>query len=325
MAQFLLRRAIQGAVVLLVMSFIVFVGVFAIGDPVRILLAPDATDVEVTQATARLGLDRPLPEQYLRFAAGALRGELGDSFVHGRPALGLILERLPATLELALTALLLAVGIGLPLGLIAGLRADTALGRSIGTAAIIGFSLPTFWIALILMLVFSVQLGWLPSFGRGPVAPVLGIPTSLGTLEGLTHLLMPAATLALFKIALVVRLTQAGVEETMAADFVRFARAKGLHPRRIVGVHVLKNILIPLVTVLGLQFGSLIAFSVVTEKIFAWPGIGKLLIDSIGVLDRPVIVAYLLLTVALFVVLNLVVDLLYAAIDPRVRMAGKAG
>lgn len=321
MIPFIIRRSFQGFIALLAMSFIVFVGVFAIGDPVRILLPTDATDIEIAQAVSRLGLDRPWWEQYLYFVRDALQGNLGTSFVHGRPAIDLILERLPATFELAFFALFLSIAIGIPLGLVAGLRRDSLISRAITAGAIIGFSMPTFWVGLILIMIFSVHLGWLPSFGRGPVEHYFGIPVTFTTWEGLSHLIMPALTLALFKIALVLRLTQSGVEELLSADFVKFARAKGVHPRRIVGVHILKNIMIPLVTVLGLQFGSLIAFAVVTEKIFAWPGMGKLLIDSITRLDRPVVVAYLLITVTLFIVLNLIVDLLYSVLDPRVRLA----
>lgn len=320
MTEFIVRRLCQGLVTLVAMSFIVFIGVFAVGDPVRILLAPDATDIEIAQATVRLGLDQPWWRQYLNFSWQAVHGNLGNSFVHGRPAMDLILERLPATMELAVFALLLAVLIGVPLGLVAGLRKNSVAGRVITTAAIVGFSMPTFWVGLILIMVFSVKLGWLPSFGRGPTDTVLGVSVSFDSWKGLSHLIMPALTLALFKIAVVLRLTQSGVEELLTADFVRFARAKGVRPARIVGVHILKNIMIPLVTVIGLQFGSLIAFAVVTEKIFAWPGMGKLLIDSVTALDRPVIVAYLLVTVTIFIALNIVVDLLYSVLDPRIRL-----
>jgi peptide/nickel transport system permease protein len=315
-----IRRLLQGALALAAMSLVVFVGVFAIGNPVRILLPPDATDGEVEEAVRRLGLERPWWEQYLRFVWGAVRGDLGDSFVHGSPAVGLILERMPATLELATCSMLLAVALGLPLGLYAGLRGRTLGGRLANALSVLSFSVPTFWAGLLLIMLFSVRLGWLPSFGRGPVVEVLGLPVSFLSAEGLAHLAMPALALALFKVGLVARLTQSGVEELLTADFVRFARAKGLRWRRIVSVHILKNITIPLVTVVGLQFGQTIAFAVVTEQIFAWPGMGKLLIDSIHVLDRPVIVAYLLLTVALIVVINLVVDVLYSVLDPRVRL-----
>ncbi len=316
----LLRRVLQSALVLLAMSVLVFAGIFAVGNPVDVLISPQADQAEIEQVTRSLGLDRPLWEQYARFLGHALQGDLGRSFVHGSSALGLILERLPATLELALVAMVLAVLLGVPLGLFAGLKPDSAAGRAVMAGSIVGFSLPTFWVGLMLVLLFSVQLGWLPSNGRGSTVTVLGVPLSVLTADGWAHLVMPALNLALFKISLVIRLTAAGTREAMLQDYVKFARAKGLAPARIVGVHVLKNILVPIVTVIGLEFGSLIAFSVVTETIYSWPGMGKLLIDSINLLDRPVVVAYLLVIVLLFVLINLAVDLLYSLLDPRVRV-----
>jgi peptide/nickel transport system permease protein len=238
------------------------------------------------------------------------------------PAITLILERLPATLELALLAMLMAVTLGVPLGLIAGLKPESWVGRTIMAGSILGFSLPTFWVGLMLILVFSVQLGWLPTTGRGPTTDLFGIPVSFLSWEGLRHLILPAGNLALFKLALLIRLVRSGTREAMLQDYVRYARAKGLAGTRVLRVHVLPNILIPVITVAGLEFGSLIAFAVVTETVFAWPGMGKLLIDSIGLLDRPVIVAYLLVTACLFILINLAVDLLYAVLDPRVRTDG---
>jgi peptide/nickel transport system permease protein len=228
---------------------------------------------------------------------------------------------MPATLELALVALIFSILIGIPLGVYAGLRPDSLAGRSIMSGSILGFSLPNFWIGLMLILLFAVELRWLPSGGRGQTVDVLGVPVSFLTVDGLRHLLLPAFTLALYKAALVIRLARAGTREAVMQDYVRFARAKGLSPSRIVLVHILKNILIPIVTVLGLELGSMIAFAVVTETVFAYPGMGKLLIDSIGRLDRPIIVAYLMLVVVLFVVINFIVDLIYAALDPRVRLS----
>ena len=323
MLAFLLRRLLQSGVVLLVMSLLVFGGVYAIGDPLAILVSPEADQAEIARAMAALGLDQPLWRQYLIFLRRALAGDFGNSFVHGSPALQLIVERMPATLELAVAALLIAVLCGIPLGLWAGLRPESRSGRAIMGLSILGFSLPTFWVGLMLIMLFSVQLGWLPSNGRGAVSDVFGFPASFLSWDGIKHLLMPAFNLALFKISLVIRLTRAGTQEALREDYVRFARAKGLRPARIVGVHVLKNILIPIVTVIGIEFGSLIAFAVVTESIFAWPGMGKLLIESINLLDRPVVVAYLLTVVGLFVLINLVVDLLYSLLDPRVRLAGE--
>jgi peptide/nickel transport system permease protein len=231
---------------------------------------------------------------------------------------------MPATIELAVAAMLIAVFLGVPLGLWAGLKPNSVAGKSIVAGSILGFSLPTFWVGLLLIMVFSVWLGWLPSSGRGPTTNLLGVPVSFLSPEGLRHLLMPALNLALFRLSLVARLTSAGTREAMLQDYVRFARAQGLTESSIVRVHVLRNVLIPVVTVVGLEFGSVVAFAVVTESIFAWPGMGKLLIDSIGVLDRPVIVAYLCIVVVLFVAINLAVDLLASWLDPRVRLGADA-
>ncbi len=323
MTVYLLRRLIQAAGVVLAMSVIVFVGVYAIGDPVEILISPDADQFERERAVKAFGLDQPLWQQYLTFLGRALQGDLGRSFVFNEPALKLILQRMPATLELAVGATVVALLIGVPLGLYAGLKPDSPLSKGIMAGSILGFSLPTFWVGLMLILVFAVQLGWLPSTGRGETAEFLGLRWSFLTADGLAHMVMPAVNLSLFKISLVIRLTRAGVRETMPMDFVKFARAKGLSPRRVIAVHVLKNILIPVVTVVGLEFGGTIAFSVVTESIFAWPGMGKLIIDSINVLDRPVIVAYLMVIVLMFIVINLAVDLTYSVLDPRVRLEAK--
>ena len=316
----------QSIVVLLVMSLLVFIGVYAVGNPVDILINPQADQIEREHAIATLGLDKSLPEQYLSFLSGALHGNLGRSFVHSTSALQLIFERMPATLELALAAMLIAVIIGIPLGLWAGLRPNGVAGRSIMAGSILGFSLPTFWVGLMLIMIFSVMLGWLPSNGRGPTIDLFGvIPVSFLSVEGWRHLIMPATNLALFNVALLIRLTRAGTHEALLQDYVKFARAKGLTNGRIVGVHVLRNILIPIVTVIGLQFGALIAFAIVTESVFAWPGMGKLLIDSLNLLDRPVIVAYLLVIVTIFIVINLAVDLLYSMLDPRVRITDSKG
>jgi len=303
------------------MSLLVFVGVYAVGNPIDILINPQADQEDRDRAVAALGLDKPLPAQYLSFLAGVFHGDLGRSFVHATSALGLILERMPATLELACAAMLIAIVIGIPLGLWAGLRPNGVAGRTIMAGSILGFSLPTFWVGLMLIMVFSVILGWLPSNGRGPTVDVLGVPVSFLSLEGWRHLLLPATNLALFNVALLIRLTRSGAHEALLQDYVKFARAKGLTNLRVIGVHVLRNILIPIVTVIGLQFGALIAFAIVTESVFAWPGMGKLLIDSINLLDRPVIVAYLLVIVTFFIVINLLVDILYSLLDPRVRLS----
>ncbi|HTN11328.1 MAG TPA: ABC transporter permease [Acetobacteraceae bacterium] len=323
MITWLLRRLFQAVLVVLAMTVIVFIGVNVIGDPVEILISPDADQAERIRAIAALGLDKPLWEQYLHFLTGALHGDLGRSFVYNEPALRLIGSRMPATMELAVTAVLLSIFIGIPLGLFAGLKPNSFLGRATMAGSILGFSLPTFWVGLMMIMVFAVQLGWLPSTGRGQTAELFGIQWSFLTIDGLRHMAMPATNLALGNIALVLRLTRSGVRENLSMDYVKFARAKGLSPGRVVFVHVLKNILIPIITIIGLEFGSLIAFAVVTETVFAWPGMGKLIIDSINVLDRPVIVAYLMMIVFLFIIINLTVDLLYTVLDPRVRLESR--
>ena len=320
MTVFIIRRLMQAALVVVLMSLIVFFGVNVIGNPIYMLVPPDADQAEIAAAMERLGLDRPVWEQYLLFVENALQGDLGDSFIFGESALGLVLRHMPATMELALVSLMMAIVLGVPLGLYAGLRPDGFISKSIMAGSILGFSLPTFWVGLMLIMVFAVILGWLPSTGRGDTVEILGLRTSLGTWDGLSHIFMPALNLALTNISLTIRLVRAGVREAMGQDYVKFARAKGLPTTRIVFVHVLKNIMIPVVTVIGLEFGALIAFSVITETIFAWPGMGKLLIDSIIQLDRPVVVAYLMIIVVLFVLINLIVDIVYSVLDPRVRL-----
>src|SRR5690606_38387404 len=315
----IIRRLLQARVVLFVTSVIVFAGVYAIGDPLEILLPPDATMAEREQVRRSLGLDRPLIVQYGHFLLNALQGDLGTSFVYNQPSISIILNRLPATLELAFSALVLAIIIGIPLGLWSGLKPGSAVDETVMTGSILGFSLPNFWQGMMLIMIFSVYLGWLPSTGRGQTGTILGIETSLATWNGIQHLILPAINLSLAKVSLVIRLTRTGVQETMPLDFVKFARARGLAPSRVIFVHVLKNILIPIITVIGIEFGSLIAFAVVTETIFAWPGVGKLIIDSINILDRPIVVAYILVVVSMFIVINLVVDVLYSLLDPRIR------
>jgi peptide/nickel transport system permease protein len=319
------RRLSQSGLVLIAMSCIVFLGVYAIGNPVDLLVNPQADEAERVRATAALGLDMPLYAQYWSFLKGAITGDLGRSFVFGVPALELIMSKLPATVELAFFAMVISILVGIPLGMIAGLKPDSFIGRSIMAISIVGFSLPTFWVGLVLIMFFAVQLGWLPSNGRGETTLLFGVPVSFLNLDGLSHLLMPALNLALFKLSLLIRLTRAQVREAVLQDYVKFARAKGLSASRVIGVHILKNIMIPIVTVIGLEFGSVIAFAIVTESIFAWPGTGKLLIDSINQLDRPVIVAYLMVIVTLFVAINFVVDLVYSLLDPRVRLGQSTG
>jgi peptide/nickel transport system permease protein len=325
MLAFLFRRLGQSMLVMAVMATLVFVGVYALGNPLDILISPEADHLEREQAAVRLGLDRPVWVQFWVFVKSALAGDLGKSFVHGIPALDLILQRMPATMELAFVALVLSVAIGIPLGMFAGLKPQTFLGRAIMTGSILGFSLPNFWLGLMLILVFSVELKLLPAGGRGATRELFGIQWSILTVDGLRHLILPALTLAIYKASLVARLAYASTRETLLMDFIKFARAKGLSQTRIICVHVLKVILIPVVTIIGLELGSMIAFAVVTETVFAWPGMGKLLIDSIYRLDRPVIVAYLMVIVVLFVIINLVVDILYSILDPRIRLSEQKG
>src|SRR5438128_6470286 len=325
MLVYVIRRSLQAVLVLFLMSLIVFIGVYAVGNPIDILINPQADQTDRERAIVALGLNKPLWAQFLTFLNGAVHGDLGRSFVHSTPALGLILERMPATLEFAIAAMLIAIVLGIPLGLWAGLKPPSLAGRTIMAGSILGFSLPTFWVGLMLIMVFSVMLGWLPSNGRGPTTLLFGVPVSFLSLEGWRHLILPATNLALFKLALLIRLTRAGTREALLQDYVKFARAKGLTNARVIGVHVLRNILIPIVTVIGLEFGSVLAFAIVTESVFAWPGMGKLLLDSINLLDRPVIVAYLLVIVFIFIVINLIVDVLYSALDPRVRLTESKG
>lgn len=324
MLVFILRRLFQSVLVILVMASLVFAGVYLIGNPVDILASPDATQAELDAITSRLGLDQPLYVQYLVFLGNMLHGDFGSSFVRGVPAIDVIAERMPATLELSFFAIVLSIAIGVPLGMVAGLLHDRWLGRSIMTGSILGFSLPNFWLGLMLILVFAVWLGWLPASGRGETVRVLGVELSFLTFDGLRHLILPAVTLALYKTSLIIRVARASTREVMLQEYVKFARAKGLPATRIVMVHILKNIMIPVITVIGLETGSMIAFAVVTETVFAWPGMGKLLIEAITNLDRPVIVGYLVTVVCIFIAINLVVDVLYSLVDPRIRLTERS-
>ena len=322
MLAFVIKRVIQSILVLFIMSLIVFSMINLVGDPVDMLVNPESLPEEIDRVRRDFGLDQPVHVQYWKFLTGALSGDLGNSFIFGRPALALIAERFPATLELATCALILAVSVGLPLGIYAGLNPDGWGARIIMGGSVLGISIPTFWLGLMMIIIFSVFLGWLPVSGRGDTANFLGIESSIFTLDGLRHLILPAINLSLFKISIVIRLTRAGVEEVMALDFIKFARARGLSSQRIIRAHLLPNILIPIITVLAIEFGTLIAFATVTESVFAWPGVGKLVIAAIVNLDRPIVVAYLLFVVTLFLILNLIVDIIYAALDPRVRLQG---
>lgn len=320
MLQVLFRRALEGLVVIAVMSFLVFLGVYMLGNPVHVFSNPNSSPESIQKVVESLGLDLPWHEQYLRFAGNALKGDLGVSFVHAQPSLSLILSRLPATLELVVFAMVVAIAVGVPLGLLAGSRPRHWTSQAISSVSVLGISVPAFWVALMLIIVFSLELRWLPTGGRGDTVSVLGFETSLLTLDGLRHLVLPGLTLATLPLAVIVRLIRAGVREQRQMDYVRFARAMGLRPARILRRYIFRNVLVPIVTVMGLLFGTLVAFAVVTETVFAWPGSGKLIIDSIRVSDRPVIIAYLLFVVVMFMVINTIVDLLTALVDPRVRL-----
>ena len=324
MLGFIIQRFIQAVLVMAVMSIIVFCGVYAIGNPIDIVLPPEATQDIREEVIRRLGLDRPLYEQYFIFIWNLLQGDLGRSFVYNIPVLELIGGRLPATLELVLISVISATFLGVSLGIYAGYRPDSWISKTIMAVSVLGFSVPSFWVGLILILFFAVNLGWLPAGGRGETVEIWGVRWSFPTLNGLSHIVLPAVNLALFKLAMMIRLARAGTREIMLTDTIKFARAAGLSEGTILRRHLLKLISIPIITVFGLELGSTLAFAVVTETIFSWPGVGKLIIDSIGVLDRPVMVAYLILVAFLFVTINFVIDLIFALIDPRVRHGASA-
>ncbi len=306
------------------MSALVFAALYVVGDPVLMLASPEATDTDREFIRQSLGLDLPLWHQYLIFLNKVfVHLDFGNSFLTGEPAIGLILDRMPATLELATAAMLFAVLIGVPLGIYAGLKPEGFSARSIMTGSVLGFSLPNFWVGLMLIMVFAVFLHWTPAGGRGPVQLFGPIELSVFSWAGWRSLILPVITIAVAKCALIIRVTRAATRECLPQDYIKFARARGLSEARVLGVHLLKNIMIPIVTVAGLEYGQVFAFAVVTESVFSWPGMGKLLIDSIITLDRPVVVAYLMLTTVFLSLLNLVVDIIYTILDPRVQ--SKAG
>ncbi len=316
---YVIQRLLQAGVVMLVISMLVFAGIYAVGNPIDVLLSPDATQQIREQTIKAYGLDQPLWRQYAAFLGRLLRGDFGRSFIYNMPVLELIFQRLPATLELTLVAVLGATALGVPLGMYAGYKPDGIASKVIMAVSVLGFSVPTFWIGLVLILTFAVTLGWLPAGGRGETASLFGVEWSVLTGNGWRHLALPAFNLSLFKFAMMVRLARAGTRETMLTDTVKFARAAGISEWTILRRHVLRLIAIPIVTVFGLEFSSTLAFAVVTETIFSWPGIGKLIIDSISSLDRPVMVAYLMLVAFLFIMINFLVDIAYAGLDPRLR------
>lgn len=324
MIGYLFQRLLQALAVVAAMSVVVFVGIYAIGNPIDVLIDPGADQRTRQLLIERYGLDQPLWRQYFTFVGNVFQGDLGTSMVYNVPVVSLIFSRLPATLELVLVSVTIATVVGIPAGIWAGYRPNSLAAKAIMTLSVLGFSVPTFWIGMLLIMTFAVQLGWLPSGGRGDEGQFLWFSTSLATADGWSHLILPAINLSLFKMGLMIRLTRAGMVEAMGTEYVRFARAQGLPDRQIVMRHVMRNISIPIVTVFGLELGSTLAFAVVTESVFNWPGVGKLIIDSILQLDRPVMVSYLVMVVILFVIINLVVDLVYAQLDPRVRLKGGA-
>jgi peptide/nickel transport system permease protein len=318
---FIASRILQAVPVLLVVGFIAFALFAYVGDPVAILLPQDHTDAQRLDLIRQLGLDQPFFIQYARFLWTILHGNFGISYRLAQPVSSLIAERLPATLELAFTASVLALVVGVPMGVYTGIHRDSLLSRLFMVVSLVGVSLPTFLVGILLILLFSVWLGWLPSFGRGPVVH-LGPwwTTGFTTWAGLRALILPSITLGLFQMTLIMRLVRAEMLEVLRTDYIKFARARGLTSRSINFGHALKNTLVPVITIIGLQFGGIVAFSLVTETVFQWPGIGLLLVQSVAAADIPVMSAYLLLIALVFVLINLTVDLLYYAVDPRLRM-----
>jgi ABC-type dipeptide/oligopeptide/nickel transport systems, permease components len=317
---YLIRRLLQTAAVLLAVSLIVFFVMSFTGDPVLMIVPPNATDEQIEQARHDLGLDKPLYVQYAVFMKNLVRGDMGRSYIFKQPVIKLIAERMPATFEMVGFAVLLSLFVAIPAGVYAAARPNTALSKLIMGGSLFGISLPSFWVGILLIFVFAVGLGVLPSSGRGQTETILDIRWSFLTWDGIRHLIMPSVTLALGTLAILMRLVRAQMREVLRQDFVKFARAKGVSPRKLLFTHALKNALIPVVTVFGLQVGNLIAFATVTETIFAWPGMGKLLVDAINTSDRPIIVAYLMIVAFIFVGINLIVDIVYTLIDPRIDL-----
>ncbi|MGH6943900.1 MAG: ABC transporter permease [Geminicoccaceae bacterium] len=324
MAAFVIRRLFQSILVMLVVALIAFLLFRYVGDPIVNMVGQDTSVAERQALRARLGLDDPVLVQFARFVGDIAKGDFGVSYRLRQPVEDLIAERLPATLELSITAAALALLLGLPLGVYTALRRDGWLARLFLALSLIGVSLPTFLIGILLILVFSVQLGWLPSFGRGAVVKLGWWTTGFLTRSGLEALILPAITLALFQMTLIMRLVRAEMLEVLRTDYIKFARARGL-PNRVVHFgHALKNTLVPVITITGLQLGSVIAFAIITETVFQWPGMGLLFVQAINFVDIPVMAAYLVLIAFFFVVINLIVDLLYYAVDPRLRIERRA-
>ncbi len=325
MFAFILRRLAQALIVMLVVAFIAFMLFQFVGDPVTSLLGQDATQDQREQLRRDLGIDQPFPVQFARFIGNAVQGEFGISLRQGRKVSTLIAERFPATLELALAAAVIALAVGVPLGVYAALRRGSFGSQLVMTLSLLGVSLPTFLIGILLILFFSVTLKWLPSFGRGDVVSFGNWSTGLLTADGWKHLVLPAITLSVFQLALILRLVRAEMLEVLRTDYIKFARARGLQNRAVYFGHALKNTLVPVITITGLQLGSLIAFAIITETVFQWPGMGFLFIQAVQFADIPVMAAYLCLIALIFVLVNLSVDLLYFAVDPRLRIEKPAG
>jgi len=321
MIVFILRRLLQAVIVMIVVAFIAFLLFQYVGDPVVFLLGQDATPEQKRQLTVDLGLDKPFVIQFGHFLVNAAQGEFGLSLRQGAKVSRLIGERLPATIELSLVAAVLAMVIGLPMGVYAALRRGTVLSQSLMALSLIGVSLPTFLIGILLILVFSVWLGWLPSFGRGDVVNIGWWSSGMFTRDGWSHLILPAITLAIFQLTLIMRLVRSEMLEVLRTDYIKFARARGLSDRAIHFGHALRNTMVPVITITGLQLGSLIAFAIITETVFQWPGMGLLFIQAVTYADIPVMAAYLCLIALIFVAINLAVDLLYFAVDPRLRIS----
>lgn len=320
MISYLLKRVFQMVVVLWVVSILVFIMMSFTGDPTYMMVPLDATEAEIANARSLLGLDKPYIVQYGIFLKNMLHGDFGRSFVFRQPAFDLILERMPATVEMVLVAMTLSLLLAIPLGVFAGAYPRNKASRGIMAGSLLGISLPNFWVGMMLIFVLAVQFNLLPSSGRGDTVPVMGINLSIVTPDGLRHIVMPAVTLSFATLAMLLRITRAGMMEVMKQDFIKFARAKGATFKSVLFKHALKNALIPVVTIFGLQLGDLIGFATITEFIFAWPGMGKLLVDSIYMADRPVIVVYLMFVAFLFVVINFTVDIIYTLIDPRIKL-----
>ena len=320
MLAFVLRRLVQAVLVMLTVAFIAFMLFQYVGDPVTNILGQDATPQQREQLRSDLGLDQPFPVQFARFVGNAVRGEFGLSLRQGRKVSSLIAERLPATLELSLLAALIALVFGVPMGVYAALKRGTFSSQVLMTISLIGVSLPTFLIGILLILIFAVTLKWLPSFGRGDVLTLGPWTTGMATVDGWKHLILPAITLAVFQLTLIMRLVRAEMLEVLRADYIKFARARGLPNRSVYFGHALKNTLVPVITITGLQLGSLIAFAIITETVFQWPGMGLLFIQAVTFADIPVMAAYLCLIALIFVVINTLVDVLYAVVDPRLRV-----